>query len=149
MAKFSFFRRTTSGISGQVTMSSALLQVLANIDETKEIALIGRESGLPADEFKSCLSQLYKLGLIEPVTNTEQKYSTDFSQEITKELTFFVGPLAEMIIADTLSDMNIPDERIPLSNLDKLISLLTDEIPDDNEKKKFKLKINELAAKAR
>ncbi len=149
MAKFSFFRRKTSAVSGEVTLSSDLLQVLTNIDDEKDISQIARESGLPTAEFKACLSKLYKLGLIEPVTNTEQKYNSDFVKEIINEITFYVGPIAEMIIADTLSDLNITDERIPLSNLDKLISLLSDEIPDDDEKIKFKRNINLLAAKAR
>ena len=148
MAKFRFFKRTTSEINGEVTLTSELLRLLAMIDEKKEISQIARDSGFPLDVFKQNLSKLFQMGLIVPVENTIQKYNPAFLKEITHELMFYVGPVAEMIISDTLSDLNISDERIPVTRLDHLISLLSEEIPVANQKQEFDKKIKTLASRA-
>jgi len=148
MAKFSFFKRSTTEISGEVTLPSNLLKTLSLINEDKEISQIARESGLSAEEFKQNLAKLYKLGLIVPVQKTIQKYSSSFVMEIIKELTFFVGPIAGMIVSDTLTDLNIQDQRIPVNILDKVILLISEEIPDEGQQVEFQTKIKGLASGA-
>ena len=144
MAKFKYFKMVSS-INGDITLSANQLRLLSLIDENKEIGLIARESGMDVPDFKRTLAKLYKMGLIIPVVKkTIQRYSPDFLQELTIILTYHVGPVAHIIMTDILSDMNITGKKIPVNDLGKLLSKITDEISDPDQKIEFNNKVKKL-----
>jgi hypothetical protein len=107
--------------------------------------LIARESGMDTADFKRNLTILYKMGLIMPVVKKIiQRYSSDFLQELTAILTYHVGPVANIIMNDILSDMNITDNKIPVDDLEALVSKIDDEISDPIQKIEFNKKIKKL-----
>lgn len=138
MAKFKYFKKAGLNIDGDITLSSQEFRLLSLIDENKEIGLIARESGMDLDDFKRHISKFYKMGLIIPVVKQIiRRYSPDFLQELIVILTYHVGPIATIIMADILSDMNIRDKQIPEEDLGKLLFKITDEISDINQKIEF------------
>ena len=142
MAKFKYFKKAVSNIDGDIILSSQEFRLLSLIDENKEIGVIARESGMAKDDFKQQMSKLYKMGLITPVVKRiVRRYSPDFLQTLIKILTYHVGPVADIIMADILSDMNIQDKKIPVEDLEKLLFKITDEIPDINQKIEFNNKV--------
>lgn len=148
MAKFKFFKRATSNIGGDITLSSDQLRLLALVDENKKIGLIARESGMDIADFKRHMTKLYEMGLIIPVVKkTVQRYSPDFLQELTTILIYHVGPVANIIMADILSDMNITDKKIPVDDLGKLLTRITDEISDPGQKFEFNNNVRELLSR--
>lgn len=150
MAKFKYFKKAALHINGDITLSAKQFHLLALIDEKKEIGLIARESGMDIAEFKQYLAELYKMGLIIPVIKkTIQRYSADFLQELITILTYYVGPVANIIIADILSDMNIADKKIPVDDLQKLASQIISEISDPNQKIEFSKKLEKLLLRTR
>lgn len=85
------------------------------------------------------------MGLIIPVVKrTIRRYSPDFLEALIKILTYYVGPVAKIIMADILSDMNIQDKKIPVADLEKLLFKITDEILDINQKIEFNNKVKKL-----
>lgn len=150
MAKFKYFKKTTLHTNGEITLSAKQFHLLALIDENKEIGLIARESGMEIAEFKQYLVKLYEMGLIIPVTKKIiQRYSADFFQEVTTTLTYYVGPVANIIMTDILSDMNIVDKKIPVDDLEKLVSKIIDEILDPNQKIEFNNEMEKLLLRTR
>lgn len=138
MAKFKYLKKVSLNIDGDITLSANEFRLLALIDENKEIGLIANEFGMDFTDFRKHLKSLYKMGLIMPVIEKKiQTYSTDFLQELLSILTYHVGPVSNIIMADILSDMNIRDKKIPVSKLEKLLSKITDEIPDPSQKIEF------------
>ena len=145
MAKFKYFKKAVLNTDGDIILSSQEFRLLSLIDENKEIGLIARESGMEIDDFKKQISKFYKMGLIIPVVKRiVQRYSPDFLQELTLILTYHVGPVANIIMADILSDMNIRDKKIPADDLEKLLFKITDEISDINQKIEFNNKVKKL-----
>lgn len=145
MAKIKYFKRATSDIDGDIILSADQFRVLALIDENKEIGLIARESGMDLAGFKKCLAQLYEMGLIIPVVKKIiQRYGPEFLQELISTLTYYVGPVANIIVGDVLSDMNIADRRIPVNSLGALLSKITQEIPDLGQKTEFNKMVGKL-----
>ena len=138
MAKFKYFKKVGPNIDGDITLSANQFRLLALIDENKEIGLIAGEFGMDIADFKRYLKSLYQMGLIIPVVkkNTQQ-YSPDFLKELTAILTYHVGPVANIIMTDILSDMNIKDKKIAVNELGELLSKITDEIPDPSQKIDF------------
>lgn len=145
MAKFKYFKKANLNIDGDITFSSKEFRLLSLIDENKEIGLIARESGMDIDDFKRHMAKFYKMGLIIPVVKKIiQRYSPDFLQELLTILTYHVGPVANIIMTDILSDMNIRDKKIPADDLGKLLFKITDEILDINQKIEFNNKVKKL-----
>ncbi|WP_300457765.1 hypothetical protein [Desulfobacula sp.] len=145
MAKFKYFKKRASHLHGDITLSAQQFSILALIDENKEIGLIARESGMAPDDFKRNLTALYKMGLIMPVVKKIiQRYSANFLEELTAILTYHVGPVANIIITDILSDMNITDNKIPVNDLEALLSKIDDEISDPIQKIDFNNKVKKL-----
>ncbi len=130
MAKYKYFKRTASTIDGDITLSAELFRLLALIDETREIGVIARESGMDTAAFKQHMKKLYEMGLIIPVVKKIiHRYSADFLAELTALLTYHLGPVADIIMADILSDLGIRDRKIPKDELEQLVSRIMDEIP--------------------
>jgi DNA-binding MarR family transcriptional regulator len=145
MAKFKYFKKSVSNIDGDIILSSQEFRLLSLIDENKEIGLIARESGMDMDDFKRHMSKFFKMGLIIPVVKrTIRCYSPDFLEALIKILTYYVGPVAKIIMADILSDMDIQDKKIPVADLEKLLFKITDEISDINQKIEFNNKVKKL-----
>jgi DNA-binding MarR family transcriptional regulator len=145
MAKFKYFKKSVLNIDGDIILSSQEFRLLSLIDENKEIGLIARESGMDMDDFKQHMSKFFKMGLIIPVVKrTIRRYSPDFLEALIKILTYYVGPVAKIIMADILSDMNIQDKKIPVADLEKLLFKITDEISDINQKIEFNNKVKKL-----
>jgi len=142
MAKFKYFKKANLNIDGDIILSSQEFRLLSLIDEKKEIGLIARESGMDLDDFKGHMVKFHKMGLIIPVVKKIiQRYGPDFLKELISILTYHVGPVADIIMADILSDMNIQDKKIPVEDLEKLLFKITDEIPDINQKIEFNNKV--------
>ncbi len=145
MAKFKYFKKAVLNIDGDIILSSQEFRLLSLIDENKEIGLIARESGMAIDDFKKHMSKFYKMGLITPVVKRiVRRYSPDFVQALIKILTYHVGPVANIIMTDILSDMNIRDKKIPVEDLEKLLSKTAEEISDINQKIEFNNKVKKL-----
>ncbi len=145
MAKYKYFKKVTSDINGDITLSAKQFRLLALIDENKGIALIAHEMGMDFPDFKKHLAKLYKMGLIIPVVKKIiQRYSPEFLQELTSIVTYHVGPVANIIIADILSDMNITDKKIPVDDLGKVLSKITNEISDPSQKIEFNNNVEKL-----
>jgi DNA-binding MarR family transcriptional regulator len=145
MAKFKYFKKAGLNIDGDITLSSQEFRLLSLIDENKEIGMIVRESGMDIHDFKGHMAKFYKMGLIIPVVKKIiQRYSSDFLQELIAILTYYVGPVATIIMTDILSDMNIRDKKIPVEDLEKLLFKVTDEISDINQKIEFNNQVKKL-----
>lgn len=101
-------------------------------------------------EFKQYLMELYEMGLIIPVIKkTIKRYSADFLQELITILTYYVGPVANIIIDDILSDMNIADKKIPVDDFQELASKIINEISDPKQKIEFRNKLEKLLLRTR
>lgn len=145
MAKFKYFKKVISEIDGEITLSAKQFRLLALIDENREIGLIASESGMDIHAFKKHLSTLYKMGLIVPVVKkTIRRYRPEFLQELTSILTYYVGPVANIIMNDILSDMNITDKKLSADDLKAVLLKITDELPEPGQKNEFNEKVEKL-----
>ncbi|ACN14713.1 putative transcriptional regulator [Desulforapulum autotrophicum HRM2] len=150
MAKFKYFKKLTSDINGNITLSATQFRLLALIDENKEIGLIARESGMDLPDFKNQLMKLYGMGLITPVVKKKiQRYSPELLKELTSILTYYVGPVANIIMADILSGMNITDKKILVNDIEELLSKISDEISDPGHRIEFNERVNDLLSRTR
>ena len=148
MSRFKYFKKITSDINGDITLTPAQFRLLSLVDENKKIGSIARESGLDKSNFKRQIKELYEMGLIVPVVKkTVKRYSAQFSEELTTILAYHVGPVANIIVTDILSGMKIVENKIPVNDLNQVVSKIADEISDPKQKAEFNSSVAELLSR--
>ncbi len=106
------------------------LKIYMLIDEKKNLVDIYQKTNLDIDSFIQAIKRLFKQGLIERVPG-EQFISREKIDGIKASLANYVGPIAQVIVADAFASLGISNDRLPLSKVDLLIEKITVQIPFD------------------
>ena len=148
------FKYTDKNIKGKWTFNTNIINVLYELDGKSTLFDISRKLKLNDDTIKKIIHYLYKLKLIELVKNentsstssTSSASSTssngdtlnsNFFDFIEDEFTNVVGPVAALMIDETLDDMGFDRASFPKDRTPELIQNLVLECDDSPEKKYF------------
>ena len=146
MAKM-HFRKVTRLDSNEICLDADMIRVLIAIDETKDLGKVAREVSMDAGALKATISKLLELNLIEPVQEKGAYLDEAFLQALKRNLSRAVGPMAEIIIEDVATDMNLSTREIPQGQAAEFIGSLAMEIPDEESSVQFKKAMLELIKK--
>ena len=146
MAKM-HFRKVPRLDSSEICLDADMIRVLIAIDETKSIAKVAQEVSMDAATLKATIAKLLRLHLIEPVQKADSYLDKRFLQELKKNLSKAVGPMAEILIEDVAADMNLSSDEIPQEQAAEFIGSLAMEIPDEENSVQFKKAMLELIKK--
>lgn len=133
------------GLSGSkspadVTLRSAEWAVITQVDGSKSIDDIAQVLALTEEEAMGLFIGLYEKGLIE-IQSTEKPQTNlvnhEFFENLEKELTAVIGPVAPFLIEDTLIEMGEDKENFIVDRIPDLIETISDEINDGEKKIKF------------
>ena len=141
------FRKVTRLDSSEICLDADMIRVLIAIDESKDIGKVAREVGMDAAAMKATLSKLLELSLIEPVKIEGVYLDEAFIQALKRNLSKAVGPMAEILIEDVATDMNLSTGEIPQGQAAEFIGSLAMEIPDEDSSVQFKKAMLELIKK--
>jgi len=134
------FRRVVQSNMGDVSLDSRMLEVLMELDGRKNLASISKKTGMSAGNLREAVSKLLKLNLIEKVVEgTGTFLDNDFVNYLNEQLALAIGPVAEVIIEDAVSDLGYKMSQIPSHKIAELIDLLSREIQREEIKESFKL----------
>ncbi|MDQ1331560.1 MAG: hypothetical protein QG578_1828 [Thermodesulfobacteriota bacterium] len=134
------FRRVVQSNMGDVSLDSRMLEVLMELDGRKNLGSIAKKTGMSAGNLREALSKLLKLNLIEIVSERTGAFlDNDFMNYLNEQLALAIGPVAEVIIEDSVSDMGYKMSQIPSHKIAELIDLLSREIKREEKKESFKL----------
>jgi DNA-binding transcriptional regulator YhcF (GntR family) len=115
-----------------------MIRLLLAIDKNKSLQQIAAEVDLNPSAFKRALDKLLEQGLIEPVSPTSASLDQRFLQVLRLQLSQAIGPMAEILIEDVISEMALSSSEIPVNQAAELIATLSLEIPDENSRMTFK-----------
>ncbi|KPJ75568.1 MAG: hypothetical protein AMJ54_14615 [Deltaproteobacteria bacterium SG8_13] len=146
MAKM-YFRKVTRLDSSEICLDADMIRVLIAIDETKDIGKVAREVSMDAPTIKATISKLLELHLIEPVQARGVYLDEAFIHALKQNLSRAVGPMAEILIEDVATDMNLSAGEIPQGQAAEFIGSLAMEIPDEESSVRFKKAMLELIKK--
>ena len=133
-----FFRKVTPPDSNEIRLNADMIRLLMVIDENKDLLQISNESGMDISMLNHILSKLLKLKLIEPVEKKTQFLSKKFIEAMKTNLSQAVGPMAHIIIEDTVAEMELKMSEIPGHQAAELISNIAREVPEENKQIEFK-----------
>ncbi len=133
------FRRVALSNMGDISLDSRMLEVLMELDGKKNLGSISKKTGMTTGNLRESVSKLLKFNLIEIVEGTGAFLDNDFMGYLNEQFALAIGPVAEVIIEDAVSDLGYKMSQIPSHKIAELIDLLSAEIQRDEKKEAFKL----------
>lgn len=132
------YRKITRLDNKEVLLDADMIRLLIAIDENKALGRIAQEIGMKPDKLGVTLEKLLELKLVEPASKNGSRLGSQFIDALKHHLSRAVGPMAQIILEDAVSDMNLSGKEIPQNQAAELISLLGVEIPEEDMRMQFK-----------
>ncbi|RPH51577.1 MAG: hypothetical protein EHM85_06100 [Desulfobacteraceae bacterium] len=133
------FKRMVQSNMGDVSLDSRMLEVLMELDGKKNLGSIAKITGMNTGTLREAVSKLLKLNLVENVEVKGTFLDNEFMGYLNEQLALAIGPVAEVIIEDAVSDLGCKMSQIPSHKSAELIDLLSREIQRNEKKEAFKL----------
>lgn len=133
-----YFRKRMRKDPQTVSLDADMIRLLLVIDEHKSIYQIAAEVEMDAVTFKATLQRLLEQGLIEAVPKKIPLLDKTFLHTVRLNLSRAIGPMAQIILDDTVAEMRLDPSGIPVNQAADLINHLALEIPDENTRIQFK-----------
>lgn len=132
------FKRVPKESMGEFSLDAHMLEILMELDGKKRPDAIAKKTGMKIGTLRDVLTRLLKLKLIEPVTDTIPVLDKDFLDYLISELAIAIGPIAEILVEDAMSDLGHNAMRFPSHRAAELVDLLARQIEREEKRKEFK-----------
>ena len=133
------YRQVLRENAGDISIDGQLLGIFLQLDGKKELDAVARGAGLQLEELRTVISRLADLGLIEPVVSQGAFLDQDFLDYLTRQLAIAVGPIADVLVEDHISDAGFQLLRVPVSQAAVMVDALAREIQREEKMKVFKI----------
>ena len=133
-----YYRKVIRADNDKVSLDADMIRLLIAIDESKSLYQIDDEMNLDHSTFRQALSRLLDQGLIEPVQKDIPVLDESFLESLRINLSKAIGPMAEILIADVIEEMELDPARIPVNQAAEMITHLSLEVPDEENQIQFK-----------
>lgn len=133
----SVYRRSVTNDLGEVSLDSRMLTLIMQLNGEKNAATLAGELGMNLSDVRMVLARLDQLGLIEEVVLSVPTFSADFYPFLADQLSKAMGPMAEILLEDLLTEMNLNRESISLTHAAELVDALARELPRDEKRVTF------------
>lgn len=122
---------------GEVSLDSEMLQVLMELDGTKNLAQVARSLNMNMKHLRGILNKLQSLQIIEVAKDAMPTLGRDFFNTLSSELARAMGPIADVVIEDEISDMGEVKSSFPAHRAAELVDLLARQIIREERKVAF------------
>lgn len=131
------FKKRSGGSDQTFTVNPQMLKVIFEMNGKNTISEVAGKLQIPMNEMRSILQRLIKNKLVQLVESRGPMINGDFLQYLRVQFTEAVGPVAEFLIDDVLSEMGLDKNRIPTDRAVDLIKLLAQESSHHEKKEEF------------
>jgi len=133
-----YYRKVIRADNEEVSLDADMIRLLIAIDESKSLYQIADEMDLDNTTLRRALSKLLDQGLIEPVQKDIKVMDDSFLESLQINLSKAIGPMAEILIADVMEEMELDPDGIPVNHAAEMITQLSLEVPDGENQIQFK-----------
>lgn len=131
------FKRVLREDMGELALDGRTLKVLFELDGKKSAGELSKSLGIEMDELARIISKLIDLKLIEPLDEAVSMMNRDFFDYLHEQLALAVGPIADVIIEDTVDEMGHTISKFPKHRAAELIDLIAQEIRNEEKRVAF------------
>jgi hypothetical protein len=123
----------------EVNLRSLEWAVVTQLNGKKTVGQIGETLSLSSDELQQIFFNLINEGLLDFVKAEEIDNSTSpaFIKELERQFKLYVGPVADIIITDTLTELKTSRQYIEKSQIPFFIELLSTQISSEKKRIQF------------
>jgi hypothetical protein len=144
------FRRADRRDLGEFSLDSDMLNVLVQVDGRKSLGSVAKQAGLDMGTVKGVIFRLLKLKLIRPEGISVSVLSRGFFDYLTVQLSLALGPIADVLIEEAVTDLDHSKSEFPSHQAAELVDLLAREIRREEKRIVFQQnmvkKIREIGA---
>ena len=133
-----YYRKVIRADNEEVSLDADMIRLLIAIDESKSLYQIADEMDLDNTTLRRALSKLLDQGLIEPVQKDIKEMDDSFLESLQINLSKAIGPMAEILIAEVMEEMELDPDGIPVNHAAEMITQLSLEVPDGENQIQFK-----------
>lgn len=133
-----YYRKVIRADNEEVSLDADMIRLLIAIDESKNLYQIADEVAMDNTTLRQALSKLLEQGLIEPIQKGIPVLDDSFLELLRINLSKAIGPMAEILIADFMEEMDLNPAEIPVNHAAELITQLFLEVPDRENQIQFK-----------
>ena len=133
-----YYRKVIRADNDEVSLDADMIRLLIAIDESKGLNQIADEMDMDNTTFRRALSKLLDQGLIEPVQKDIKEMDDSFLESLQINLSKAIGPMAEILIAEVMEEMELDPDGIPVNHAAEMITQLSLEVPDGENQIQFK-----------
>lgn len=130
-------KRTVRADLGEVSLDSEMLQVLMELDGAKNLGQVSRTLNMSLKQLRFVLNKLVKLNLCETARDAIPALDREFFNYLSAELSRAMGPIADVVIEDEISDMGEDLARFPAHRAAELVDMLARQILREERKVAF------------
>jgi hypothetical protein len=132
------FKRTVKEDSGEVSFDNLMLATFMELDGKKNLAMVAKKTGFKMSIVREAVNKLLRLQLIELAEDAIPVADKGFLDYLKMELSLAIGPLAEVIIEDTVNELGYSMAKVPQHRAAELVEMLAREIHREDKKVIFK-----------
>ncbi len=121
----------------EYTIDGDMIKVLIALDGEKPVKEIARATGFPVEQLGDVVEKLSELGLVEPVAPKVPTLGKADFDLIVSTLARIVGPIADVLVDEAVSDLGYTRTGYPVDGVADLIDALSREIDDDKKRVEF------------
>ena len=133
------FRQVLKNDVGDISIDGQLLGIFLELDGKKDAGAIARKVGLQLAEMRGAMSKLLDLGLIELSDWQGAFLDKEFLEFLSRQLAEAVGPIADVLVEDQISDAGFRYSQVPVSQAAVLVDALAREIQREEKMEVFKV----------
>ena len=133
------FKQVVTDGTGDITLDSSLLNVLLELDGKKNLGVVAQRAGLNMGDIRDVINKLLDLKLVESAEEDVLMADDEFFYFLNTQLSLAVGPVAEILIEDEISNMGHSISKFPAFRVAELVETLSVAIKREEKKSVFKL----------
>ena len=130
-------KRSLQADIGEVSLDSRMLKVLMELDGKKKLGEIAQSLQMNMKDLRPVVQKLHQLKLCQPARESMPILERDFFDYLSAQLSRAMGPIADVVIEDEISEMKETSNRFPAHRAAELVDLLARQILREERKVAF------------
>ncbi len=131
------FKRSGEISIPDLSKNMKLWNIAWAMDGLRDLAAIAREDGYDLRDLSDQVSKLIDMGALVSVEPELEPVSSDSIQDLTRQLSQAIGPVAEIIVAKEIEGLGFNATYLSGQNFNLLVDRLTQKIEDPEKRRIF------------
>ena len=132
------FQLSVKNEPGELSLDKEMLAVIRELDGKKSIGMVAKNTGLELEKVREIIGRLLTHGIIALVNQSMPMMKEDFFIYLTDQLSKATGPMAEVLIDETVASLDCSQSNFPRHRVQELIDLLAPKIFREEKRAVFK-----------